>query len=110
MVPNVIGMTLHADGGVVGTKPYAASANYINSMSDYCGACPYDPKKTVEDDACPYNALYWDFIARNEETFAKNTRMSLPLRNWQRRDLKTREAIRNRADALRARLAANERL
>jgi deoxyribodipyrimidine photolyase-like uncharacterized protein len=94
MVPNVIGMTLHADGGFVGTKPYAASANYINSMSDYCGGCAYDPKQTVGANACPYNALYWDFIARNEVRFAKNTRMSLPLRNWQRRDDDAKRAIR----------------
>ena len=110
MVPNVVGMTLHADGGFVGTKPYAASANYINAMSDYCGACRYDPKKVTGDDACPYNSLYWDFIARNEERFAKNPRMTLPLRNWNARDARTREAIRERAKSLRDRLAANERL
>ena len=86
MAPNVIGMTLHADGGFVGTKPYAASANYINKMSDYCGRCTYDPKKTVGDDACPYNALYWDFIGRNERRFAANPRMSLPVRNWRAKD------------------------
>ena len=110
MVPNVIGMTLHADGGFVGTKPYAASANYINTMSDYCGGCAYDPKKTVGDTACPYNALYWDFIARNEARFARNTRMSLPLRNWQRRDDETKTAIRTHAARLRERLAAGDRL
>jgi deoxyribodipyrimidine photolyase-related protein len=110
MVPNVIGMTLHADGGLVGTKPYAASANYINSMSDYCGGCAYDPKKTVGTNACPYNALYWDFIARNEARFAKNTRMSLPLRNWLRRDDEDKSAIRAQAAQLRKRLADGERL
>jgi deoxyribodipyrimidine photolyase-related protein len=110
MVPNVIGMTLHADGGFVGTKPYAASANYINSMSDYCGGCAYDPKQTVGANACPYNALYWDFIARNEARFAKNTRMSLPLRNWQRRDDQTKSAIREQAAQLLRRLANGERL
>ncbi len=110
MVPNVIGMTLHADGGLVGTKPYAASANYINKMSDYCGACPYDPKKTVGDDACPYNSLYWDFMARNQERFAKNLRMALPLRNWQARDDEAKAAIRERARDLRRRLENGERL
>jgi deoxyribodipyrimidine photolyase-related protein len=101
MVPNVIGMTLHADGGFVGTKPYAASANYINKMSDYCGACRYDPKKTTEDDACPYNALYWDFIDRNAARFAKNTRMALTMRNWAGRDEPVKTGIRARARALR---------
>ena len=56
MVPNVIGMTLHADGGLIGTKPYAASANYIDKMSDYCGGCRYDAKKATGDGACPYNS------------------------------------------------------
>ena len=106
MVANVVGMTLHADGGFVGTKPYAASANYINKMSDHCGGCRYDPKKTVEDDACPYNALYWDFIARNEKRFASNTRMSLTMRNWASRDPAVKTAIRKRAAALRTTLRA----
>lgn len=104
MVPNVVGMSLHADGGVVGTKPYAASANYINKMSDYCGRCRYDPKRTSGDDACPFNALYWDFIARNERRFAANPRMSLPLRNWAARDGAWRAAARSRAAELRATL------
>jgi deoxyribodipyrimidine photolyase-related protein len=109
MVPNVIGMTLHADGGFVGTKPYAASANYISKMSDYCGSCAYDPKKTVGDDACPYNALYWDFMARNETRFASNPRMSLPVRNWRGRADDDKRAIRARATALRDALARGER-
>ena len=110
MVPNVIGMTLHADGGFVGTKPYAASANYINRMSDYCTACRYDPKKTVGDDACPYNALYWDFIARHERRFAANTRMSLTMKNWAKRDDASKRAIRARAAALRETLRQGGRL
>jgi deoxyribodipyrimidine photolyase-related protein len=110
MVPNVIGMTLHADGGFVGTKPYAASANYINKMSDYCGSCAYDPKKTVGDNACPYNSLYWDFIARNERRFASNPRMSLPLRNWNSKDAEIRAAVRNHARDLLERLRSGEAL
>lgn len=110
MVPNVVGMTLHADGGFVGTKPYAASANYINKMSDYCGTCRYDPKLTVGEDACPYNALYWDFIARNEGRFASNRRMALPLRNWRGRPDAGKAAIRERARNLLERIARGERL
>ncbi len=110
MVPNVVGMTLHADGGFVGTKPYAASANYINKMSDYCKTCAYDPKKVVGENACPYNSLYWDFIARNEKRFAPNPRMSLPLRNWRAKEAAAKTAIRKHAKDLLARLRAGERL
>ena len=109
MVPNVVGMTLHADGGVVGTKPYAASANYISKMSNYCRSCRYDSKKTVGDDACPYNALYWDFLARNERRFSQNPRMALPLRNWRAKDGAWRAAVRARAAALRQKVRASER-
>jgi deoxyribodipyrimidine photolyase-related protein len=107
MVPNVIGMTLHADGGYVGTKPYAASANYINGMSDYCKPCRYDPKKLDGDDACPFNALYWDFLARNEERFAKNPRMGVVMRNWQGRPLDWRARVRAKAAETRQKLAKN---
>ena len=69
-------------------------------MSDYCGDCAYDPKKTVGNDACPYNALYWDFIARHETRFAKNPRMALPIRNWSGRSASDKAAIRTRAAEL----------
>ncbi len=107
MVPNVIGMTLHADGGVVGTKPYAASANYIDKMSNYCGGCSYDRKDAVGERACPFNTFYWDFIARNRERFAKNQRMSMIVRSWEKMDERKRTAIAARANELRARLAGD---
>jgi deoxyribodipyrimidine photolyase-related protein len=75
-LPNTIGMALHADGGLLGSKPYAASGNYINKMSNYCKSCQFNVKKRIGDDACPFNALYWDFIARHYERFRKNPRMS----------------------------------
>lgn len=96
-MPNTIGMALSADGGLLGSKPYAAGGAYINRMSNYCGTCRYDVKKRVGDDACPFNALYWDFIARNERTLSRNPRMAMPYRNWQRMKPEDREATRAQA-------------
>ncbi|WP_370882499.1 cryptochrome/photolyase family protein [Kineosporia succinea] len=76
MVPNVVGMALHADGGAMMTKPYAAGGAYINRMSDHCGGCRYDPKKRLGEDACPFTAGYWAFLDRNRGEFANNHRMS----------------------------------
>jgi deoxyribodipyrimidine photolyase-related protein len=76
MVPNVIGMAVHADNGVLMTKPYAAGGAYLNRMTQFCKGCAYDPKKRVGDDACPFTTLYWDFLDRHAEAFAKNLRMS----------------------------------
>ncbi|WP_237493036.1 cryptochrome/photolyase family protein [Modestobacter sp. L9-4] len=79
MVANVVGMSQHADGGVLATKPYAAGGAYIDRMSDYCGGCRYDPKKRVGEDACPFTAGYWAFLERNRERLAGNSRMRQPL-------------------------------
>jgi deoxyribodipyrimidine photolyase-related protein len=76
MVPNVIGMAVHADSGKLMTKPYASGGAYLNRMTQHCKGCAYDPKKRVGDDACPFTTLYWDFLDRHKETFAKNHRMS----------------------------------
>ena len=75
MVPNVIGMSLHADGGKMSTKPYVAGGAYISRMSNYCGSCAYNPKTRAEENSCPFTTLYWHYIARNNERFRKNHRM-----------------------------------
>ena len=75
MVPNVIGMGLNADGGLIATKPYIASANYINRMSDYCRSCRHDPRKRTGGEACPFNFLYWNFLLVHEATLRGNPRL-----------------------------------
>ena len=76
MVPNIIGMATHADGGLLMTKPYAAGGAYLNKMTQSCKGCAYDPKKRVGEDACPFTTLYWDFLDRHRDRFVKNHRMS----------------------------------
>jgi deoxyribodipyrimidine photolyase-related protein len=74
-LPNTLGMALFGDGGVVASKPYAASGKYISRMSNFCKSCPYDPEVSIGDHACPFNSLYWNFISKNESKFSKNQRM-----------------------------------
>jgi len=96
-LPNTLGMSQFADGGMLASKPYASSGAYINRMSDYCGNCRYDVKQRTGPDACPFNALYWDFIARNENKLRTNPRMAMPYKNWQRMDKADQMALREQA-------------
>ena len=96
-LPNTLGMSQFGDGGVVGTKPYISSGAYIDRMSDYCGRCRYDVKQRTGPDACPFNALYWDFLARHEEKLRPNPRLRGPYRSWDRFSRESQEAIRDQA-------------
>jgi deoxyribodipyrimidine photolyase-related protein len=91
MLPNATGMSQHADGGLITTKPYAAGGAYINRMSDYCGPCAYDPKVRVGPTACPYTAGYWAFLDRNADRLRDNVRMRQSLLGLDR--LADREAL-----------------
>ena len=91
-----------ADGGRLATKPYAASGNYINKMSTFCGDCRYSPNVRAGEDACPVTALYWDFIDRHRERLSDNRRMRMPLRTLTRLD--DLDAVRSRARAARREL------
>jgi deoxyribodipyrimidine photolyase-related protein len=101
-LPNTVGMSQHGDGGVMASKPYAASGKYIQRMSNYCGGCRYNPAKSTGDDACPITTLYWDFLLRHETLLAKNQRMVMQVRNLARLDAPTRDAIRQQAEERRA--------
>lgn len=84
MVPNVVGMSQHADDGILATKPYTSGGAYIDKMSDHCGDCRYDPKKRVGEDACPFTGGYWRFLHRHRERFGSNPRMSRAVRGLDR--------------------------
>lgn len=96
-LPNTLGMVMHADGGVVGSKPYAASGKYIQRMGDHCKHCAFNVKETVGERACPFNALYWDFLIRHRERFAANPRMRMMYRNVDRMDSGQQASIQGRA-------------
>ncbi len=84
--PNTLGLSQYADGGLIASKPYAASGAYIDRMSDYCGACAHDVRAKTGERACPFNLLYWDFIARHRDRFARNPRMTQVVRAYDRFD------------------------
>lgn len=104
-LPNTLGMSQYADGGVMATKPYCASGNYIHRMSDACEGCRYRPEKSTGPDACPFTTLYWDFLARHREPFSKNGRMLYQINNLNRQDPALTARIRSQADALRSALS-----
>jgi deoxyribodipyrimidine photolyase-related protein len=97
MQTNVIGMGLFADGGILASKPYAASANYVNKMSDYCKHCRYDPKQRTGKTACPFNFFYWDFLDRHRAQLKSQGRINVILANLDKMPPKELQAIRQHA-------------
>lgn len=101
-LPNVIGMSQHADGGFLASKPYCCAASYVSKMSNYCGGCPYDPKDRTGPLACPLNALYWDFWLRHQDRFLNNPRVGMAVRQAAQMPPAEQAAIRRKAAELRA--------
>ena len=85
-LPNTVGMSQFADGGLLATKPYVSSAAYIDRMSDYCKGCHYDKKARIGERACPFNALYWDFFHRNARVLERNPRIGMAYRQLEKMD------------------------
>ncbi len=100
-LPNSLGMSQYADGGLMGSKPYIATGKYIQRMSPHCKGCRYDPAQRSGELACPFTTLYWDFLMRHEATLAKNPRMALQVKNVVRLTDLQKQAISQRAQALR---------
>lgn len=109
-MPNTRGMATFADGGIVGSKPYAASGAYINRMSDYCGGCRYDVKGKTGDGACPFNRLYWGFLERNRGYLGGNIRLAMPYRTLDGFGEEKRAALLEEAEAARRYLGATPRV
>lgn len=107
-MPNTIGMALHADGGIMASKPYAASGKYISRMSNFCKKCVFDPEITVGENACPFNSLYWNFIAKNEDKLKKNQRMQFVYPTWHKMLPDKRAAILNQAKIYLEKIEKNE--
>jgi deoxyribodipyrimidine photolyase-related protein len=101
-LPNVLGMSQYADGGVMASKPYVATGKYIQRMSNYCDGCRFKPDKATGADACPFTTLYWDFLARHEKLLRQNQRMQMQLKNLSRKSAAELRAIRAAAAKLRA--------
>lgn len=104
-LPNTLGMSQFADGGVMASKPYTASGNYIHKMSNYCRSCRFHPKEATGDKACPFTTLYWDFLIRHEDVLRSNQRMVFQLRNLDRLGDERKREIRTQADTIRTNMA-----
>ena len=100
-LPNSLGMSQFADGGVMASKPYVATGKYIQRMSNYCSGCRFDPAKANGEDACPFTTLYWDFLLRHKKKLQRNNRMSMQLKNLERKKPEELKAIQKQAEQVR---------
>lgn len=96
-ITNTRGMSQWADGGLIATKPYVSSANYVNKMSDYCKGCHYKHREKTGERACPFNSLYWDFLDRHRDRLSNNFRMAMMYRTWDKKDAEAKAALLERA-------------
>ena len=96
-LPNTLGMSQFADGGLMASKPYVASGKYIDRMSNHCKGCRFNPAEATGDTACPFTTLYWDYLDRHADTLAKNPRMVMQLKNLNRLSPEQRDAIATQA-------------
>ncbi|SNS11985.1 cryptochrome/photolyase family protein [Antarctobacter heliothermus] len=108
--PNTVGMSQFADGGVIASKPYVSSGNYINKMSDHCKLCAYSVTKKTGEGACPFNLLYWHFMDRHRARFERNPRMAQMYRTFDRMDADKRETVLKEAQDFLDRMDAGERV
>ncbi|HEX7651923.1 MAG TPA: cryptochrome/photolyase family protein, partial [Verrucomicrobiae bacterium] len=96
-MPNTLGMALFGDGGIMGSKPYAASGKYIHKMSNFCEGCQYDHNETTAENACPFNSLYWNFMARHREKLKQNQRLPHVYATWDKFGPEKQDAIKAKA-------------
>ena len=97
-LPNVLGMSTFADGGILASKPYVSGGNYINKMSDYCRSCRYDVKQKTGEGACPFNVLYWNFVDRQRETYNQSGRVNFMVSMFDKKPEEEKQAIREEAE------------
>jgi deoxyribodipyrimidine photolyase-related protein len=101
-LPNTLGMSQFADGGLMASKPYIASGKYIDRMSNHCKTCAFNPAQSVGDQACPFTTMYWDYLNKHADQLAKNPRMLMQLKNLNRLSAEEREQIAEQAHKHRA--------
>ncbi len=109
-LPNVLGMSQYADGGIMASKPYIATGRYIAKMSNYCAGCRYKPDEAETDNACPFTTLYWEFLATHRARFANHPRLALQVKHLDNHSAEKRAAVAKRAQWVRAHYAANDYL
>jgi deoxyribodipyrimidine photolyase-related protein len=96
-LPNTLGMSQFADGGLMASKPYVASGKYIDRMSNHCKGCQFNPSESTGETACPFTTLYWDYLHTHADMLAKNPRMLMQLKNLNRLTEEERSAISRQA-------------